>query len=96
MTFSERRRFYSGKEWRLASLKCREAANWLCEICTAEGRTGAAELAHHRVPVTEGGSKLDPKNLAGICRQHHEQLHGRANEQKWAWCRYLQELMDGI
>ena len=96
MTRAEQRRFYQSREWRRASYACRERARWLCGRCASEGFTKAAELAHHIKPVKDGGEKLAEENLEAICFTHHELEHGRANEQKRAWGRYLQELMDTL
>ena len=96
MNRSLTRQFYQSRPWRGASLACRERAGWLCGRCKAEGFTVAAALAHHRVAVTKGGAKLDPANLEALCFDCHEKEHGRANEEKRAWGRYLQELMDTL
>ena len=94
MNRSQQRAFYQGREWRRISYAIRERAGFLCERC--KPRTVAAALTHHIKPVTAGGAKLDPANLEALCFDCHEQEHGRANEQKRAWGRYLQELMDTL
>ena len=94
MNRAQTRAFYQGREWRRMSYLTRESAGWLCQRC--KPRTVAAALAHHIKPVTEGGAKLDPANLEALCFDCHELEHGRANEQKREWGRYLQELMDTL
>jgi 5-methylcytosine-specific restriction protein A len=47
-------------------------ANPLCSVC---GRP--AQVAHHIVPIDEGGERLDESNLSSMCRACHERLHGR-------------------
>ena len=48
-------------------------SNPLCQVC---GRP--AYIAHHIVPIDEGGERLDEDNLKAMCRNCHEHLHGRA------------------
>ena len=67
MNFAQRRKFYSSREWRRASYAARERAGFLCQRCKAEGFTKAAQLVHHVKPVSEGGAKLDEKNLQALC-----------------------------
>ena len=68
MTHAQRRAFYSSKEWRLASLKCREAAAFLCQRCKAQGLTEGAVLTHHRKAVSNGGSKWAKENHEALCQ----------------------------
>ncbi len=42
-----------------------------CEACEREGRTTAAQLVDHIVPLRSGGARLDPSNLQSLCRAHH-------------------------
>jgi 5-methylcytosine-specific restriction enzyme A len=44
--------------------------------CAKCGR--AAYIAHHIVPIDEGGERLDEGNLMAMCRNCHEKHHGRA------------------
>jgi 5-methylcytosine-specific restriction endonuclease McrA len=43
----------------------------LCEQCGAP-----AEIAHHVVPLKEGGARLDPENLMALCVPCHGKIHG--------------------
>ena len=45
----------------------------LCEICTAEGRTTAGEVADHIVPLAKGGSG-DRSNYRWICKECHARV----------------------
>lgn len=51
--------------------------NHTCQDCGARGgHRGDAELhAHHKVPVSKGGSH-EYSNLTTLCRDCHEQVHG--------------------
>lgn len=56
--------------------------NPLCEHCLAKGRAVMAGVAHHVVPISEGGPRLDPRNLQALCRDCHEVVHGRRAERR--------------
>jgi 5-methylcytosine-specific restriction enzyme A len=45
-------------------------------ICAKCGRP--AYIAHHIVPIDEGGKRLDDDNLMAMCRNCHEKHHGRS------------------
>jgi|WetSurMetagenome_2_1015567.scaffolds.fasta_scaffold1095940_1 5-methylcytosine-specific restriction endonuclease McrA len=46
--------------------------NPLCAVC---GRS--ASVAHHIVPIEDGGDRLSEGNLQSMCRMCHEKHHGR-------------------
>ena len=73
--------FYKSQAWK----SCRQAymsmAAGLCEDCLKEGRYTAAEIIHHRVPITEENISdpsitLDFNNLKAVCRVCHAKAHG--------------------
>lgn len=41
-----------------------------CELCG-----GRADTVHHRVPIREGGARLDLDNLVSLCRACHSRVH---------------------
>lgn len=64
---------YSNTNWR----KRRAiyiSQNPLCERCLSKGRMTTANLVHHIVPVSQGGSD-DEDNLMALCRSCHEHIH---------------------
>jgi hypothetical protein len=58
----------------------------LCEACLAEGRVVPAEVVHHRIKHALDRTKffrVGLDDLASLCRDHHERLHGRKLEPEW-------------
>lgn len=53
------------------------AHNPLCVLCRAEGRLVVADVTHHVVPLSEGGSNT-ARNLVPLCRDHHVYVHTKA------------------
>jgi 5-methylcytosine-specific restriction protein A len=49
-----------------------ERTHWLCEDCLAEGRTEAATVVDHIIPLALGGSD-DDVNTRNLC-DHHNQV----------------------
>lgn len=47
----------------------------LCERCEQLGRTTPAVLVHHIIPISQGGQRLDTRNLAALCRACHDDVH---------------------
>jgi len=45
----------------------------VCEKCG----TKVATVAHHVIPIDQGGAKLDQDNMLAVCRGCHEKIHGR-------------------
>lgn len=52
----------------------------LCSRCQEQGRIVMASVAHHVVPINDGGPRLDQANLRALCRDCHEIVHGRKRE----------------
>ena len=54
------------------------AGHPLCERCESAGRVTPAVLVHHIVPVEQSPAlRLAVENLQALCRDCHEELHGR-------------------
>jgi 5-methylcytosine-specific restriction enzyme A len=53
------------------------ASHPLCERCGERGLTVVASVVHHKVPLDQGGARFDQTNLMALCRDCHEQIHGR-------------------
>lgn len=45
----------------------------VCERCGIK----IATVAHHKIPIDEGGAKLAFDNMLAVCRDCHERIHGR-------------------
>ena len=43
----------------------------LCVECLKEGRTTPAVEVDHKIPLAEGGERLDPENCQPLCKKHH-------------------------
>ena len=43
----------------------------LCVMCEDIGRTTAAGVVDHIVPITAGGARLDDENLQSLCKSCH-------------------------
>jgi len=54
----------------------------LCETCEDNGRTRAAVLVHHIVPLSEGGARLNSGNLRALCTECHERIHKHVRYKK--------------
>lgn len=48
----------------------------LCAVCELEGRMTPAEVTHHIVPLSQGGSNR-ADNLLPVCRACHDRLHSK-------------------
>lgn len=58
--------------WRVASKRYRQA-NPLCVCCLANGRTTAAELVDHVLPVaTHRQLRMEPSNWQALCQRCHD------------------------
>ncbi|HOF38720.1 MAG TPA: HNH endonuclease signature motif containing protein [Candidatus Hydrogenedentes bacterium] len=66
-------RGYDGTWQRARSIYLRNHP--VCERCEQMGRVKTAALVHHIVPISEGGARLDPRNLASLCRDCHNEVH---------------------
>lgn len=69
-----------GRDWRRIS-RAFLADHPFREICRKEGRIAEATIAHHILPVKEGGTD-DEQNLMALCRACHSRLHGEHGD-RW-------------
>ncbi|TVS19297.1 MAG: HNH endonuclease [Gammaproteobacteria bacterium] len=46
-------------------------AHPLCAWCAESGRTSAAQIVDHIVPIRAGGARLEESNLQSLCRSCH-------------------------
>lgn len=65
---TERLRGRAGKAQRLRRLA---RTRGLCEECLKEGRTEAAKIVNHKVPLVHGGPDTDD-NTENLCKRHDE------------------------
>ena len=73
-------KFYQGSPWRKLARVAKARDGFLCVHCRREGRTGAAQVVHHKKAINDGGAKLQLENLESICRECHESHHHRFAE----------------
>lgn len=69
-TFDAELGFYKSAAWQ----QCRAAylrAHPVCVACQARGRTVAAVVVDHVVPIKDGGARLDWANLQSLCTSCH-------------------------
>jgi 5-methylcytosine-specific restriction protein A len=65
---------YDGR-WKKMSERLR-AQHPLCQDCLANDRVTPSEHCHHIVPISVDPSRrLDPSNIAVLCRACHEARH---------------------
>ena len=67
-----------GKSW----AKIRAAflsQNPLCELCHKDGRLTPAQMVHHKVKLTDGGTNEWP-NLMALCHECHSRLHAKQGD----------------
>lgn len=71
----DERKARSSFAWKLKSQEIREKANYLCEVCRAEGKFNYENLeVHHIVKLKENiQGLLDNANLICLCTTHHKQ-----------------------
>jgi hypothetical protein len=55
----------------------------LCEICLAEGRVTVANVVHHTTDHRGDRAEFFYGAVQSLCREHHERLHGRTNDNPW-------------
>ena len=69
------RKLRSTYAWTKASLRVRDDANFLCEVCKDQGIYNYRDIeVHHIVKVKDDESKLlDNENLICLCQEHHKQ-----------------------
>ena len=68
---------YSGSWKRLRAVFL--SAHPLCERCKDEGRFRAADMVHHKVKLTDGGTN-DWSNLMALCQECHSRLHAKQGD----------------
>tara|TARA_R110002020_G_scaffold101665_2_gene239310 strand:+ start:275 stop:586 length:312 start_codon:yes stop_codon:yes gene_type:complete len=54
----------------------------LCLHCLDEGRTTAADVVDHIVPVKQNGKMYDINNLQSLCHSHHNKKTQEENRHK--------------
>lgn len=59
-----------GRDWRALRQKFLRA-NPLCAQCEKRGRIKPAVEVDHIIPLTQGGPRMDPRNLQALCRPCH-------------------------
>lgn len=67
---TERLRGRAGVEQRKRRLK---RTNYLCEMCSAKGRTTIATVVDHIKPLALGGTDEDD-NCRNLCHEHHRDV----------------------
>lgn len=70
--------FYNSKAWKdLRAYKFSEA-NGLCEKC---GKITSGKDVHHKIPIEKDWNlRLDYNNLILLCKDCHNEQHGRESE----------------
>ena len=64
-------------QWRKLSERIRKERP-LCEDCFSEDITSAATEVHHIVPIEVNPRlRLEPSNLASLCKSCHDKRHGK-------------------
>jgi len=60
--------FYQSARWRKTRLMVLRRD----PVCQVLGCNQPSEVVDHIVPISEGGDKLDPDNLQGLCKPCHD------------------------
>ncbi len=66
---SSSQRGYDGLWQRFRAVYLRQHP--ICVHCTREGRTTLANEVHHIQALRDGGARLDPDNVEGLCKSCH-------------------------
>jgi len=66
--------FYNTIGWQKRR-KAYRTAFPLCERCLMRGITKRADMVHHIIPISEGGSKTSWSNLESLCNACHGKEH---------------------
>lgn len=78
---SENRDVYNSARWQ--KLRARhKAENPLCVECERLGLVEAVEVTDHIVPINEGGSAWDWKNLQSLCGRCHDKKSASEGHRK--------------
>ena len=65
---------YNNRRWlRVRNKKLGRAP--LCEMCLMHGDRTPATLAHHIVPISQGGAPYALENLESLCHACHAKRH---------------------
>lgn len=72
--------FYYTKAWKTCRREYAKTQGNLCERCREKGIIKAAEIVHHKIPVTpqniyDPSITLSYDNLMCVCRDCHAALH---------------------
>ena len=78
------RKFYSSKAWQRTRAAYAKSKRNLCEVCLDKGLYKPCEIVHHKVELTPDNIDnpdvtLNWNNLQCLCREHHAEVHDRAN-----------------
>ena len=75
--------FYNSWKWRKRS-KAYKVKNPICEVCEAKGRIRAViepgkktGVTDHIIPIEQGGSPTDERNLMSMCSYIKDSCHDR-------------------
>ena len=63
--------FYNKAVWAKARLYYR-TENPLCEVSAEAGQVVPGEVVDHIIPISNGGARLDPKNLMTLSAKIHD------------------------
>lgn len=84
--------FYDSTTWRKAACTARTIQHNECQVCKTQGFYSPCEVVHHMKPLKMYPSlALRQDNLQCLCRNCHEEIHGRVrtvgdtqlNIEKW-------------
>lgn len=72
--------FYKSKAWRDVREFVMDRAHGLCERCAEKGEVKAADVVHHKIPLSvenmdDPSISLDPDNLIALCDECHTEVH---------------------
>ncbi|WP_431471940.1 HNH endonuclease [Nonlabens sp. SCSIO 43208] len=74
-------KFYNSRTWR-KTRKLFLENNPLCIHCERLGVTTPANVVDHIIPISEGGDKLNTKNLQPLCKKCHEKKSASESAKK--------------
>lgn len=72
--------FYKGRQWQNVRNVVMDRSNGLCERCMERGEIKAADVVHHKVPLTEENMSdpdisLNPERCIALCNDCHTEVH---------------------
>ena len=72
--------FYNTPAWKSTREAYVKSVGGLCERCYKNGIVNAAEIVHHKIPLTdenvsESSISLSWDNLQALCRKCHAEVH---------------------